>query len=244
MTMRWRSGGEATATASMDDKEDIDAQPCESTTASSSSTASSSPIGGDDEPDSSSSSALIPSMTPNQQLLGSIGSVTPDVILGSAADPGDPQESPHSTNPISARSPQQPVDDGGGGIDEMAMDDSTSSPQKDTSRPQSSMSPQAELDEEGSDQEIPWKPQATQSTCEFTHTIINYSQKRDSGCKKAEYSATTIDEFGNRWRLIVYVNGNGRASNHHLSLFLQVCHRLSFYFRPLCTCQKKERKVI
>jgi hypothetical protein len=68
----------------------------------------------------------------------------------------------------------------------------------------------------------PWKPQTTQSTCEFTHKIINYSQKRESGCKKAEYSATTVDEFGNRWRLIVYVNGNGRASNHHLSLFLQV----------------------
>lgn len=71
-------------------------------------------------------------------------------------------------------------------------------------------------------QATPWKPQTTQSTCEFTHTIINYSQKRESGCKKAEYSATTVDEFGNRWRLIVYVNGNGRASNHHLSLFLQV----------------------
>mmetsp|Transcript_4195 Transcript_4195/g.6539 ORF Transcript_4195/g.6539 Transcript_4195/m.6539 type:complete len:1484 (+) Transcript_4195:144-4595(+) len=67
-----------------------------------------------------------------------------------------------------------------------------------------------------------WKPQNQQSTCEFTHTITNYSQKRESGCKKAEYSSTTIDEFGNRWRLIIYVNGNGRASNHHLSLFLQV----------------------
>jgi len=68
----------------------------------------------------------------------------------------------------------------------------------------------------------PWNPQNQQSTCEFTHTILNYSQKRDSGCKKAEYSSTTVDEMGNRWRLIVYVNGNGRASNHHLSLFLQV----------------------
>lgn len=67
-----------------------------------------------------------------------------------------------------------------------------------------------------------WKPQDQQSTCEFMHTIANYSQKRESGCKKAEYSATTVDEFGNRWRLIIYVNGNGRASNHHLSLFLQV----------------------
>mmetsp|Transcript_14861 Transcript_14861/g.22265 ORF Transcript_14861/g.22265 Transcript_14861/m.22265 type:complete len:1492 (-) Transcript_14861:44-4519(-) len=69
---------------------------------------------------------------------------------------------------------------------------------------------------------IIWSPQSQQSTCEFTHTIGNYSQKRESGCKKAEYSNTTIDNYGNRWRLIVYVNGNGRASNHHLSLFLQV----------------------
>lgn len=69
---------------------------------------------------------------------------------------------------------------------------------------------------------IVWKPQDVQSTCEFTHTIFNYAQKRESGCKKAEYSAVTQDNLGNRWRLIIYVNGNGRASNHHLSLFLQV----------------------
>jgi MATH domain/Ankyrin repeats (3 copies) len=69
---------------------------------------------------------------------------------------------------------------------------------------------------------VPWTPQTVQSTCEFTHTIANYAQQRESGCKKAEYSETTVDEFGNRWRLIIYVNGNGRASNHHLSLFLQV----------------------
>lgn len=74
-----------------------------------------------------------------------------------------------------------------------------------------------------------WKPQNQQSTCEFTHTIVNYSQKRESGCKKAEYSATTVDDFGNRWRLIVYVNGNGRASNHHLSLFLQVCVTTDYF---------------
>ncbi|KAL7472551.1 hypothetical protein ACHAXS_012928 [Conticribra weissflogii] len=67
-----------------------------------------------------------------------------------------------------------------------------------------------------------WTPQTHTSTCEFTHTITSYSQKRDSGCKKAEYSNTTIDSHGNKWRLIIYVNGNGRASNHHLSLFLQV----------------------
>jgi hypothetical protein len=89
-----------------------------------------------------------------------------------------------------------------------------------------------EDDAEGADQEVPmnngpssnitWKPQEKQSVCEFTHTIKNYSSKRDSGCKKAEYSDITVDDCGNKWRLIVYVNGNGRASNHHLSLFLQV----------------------
>lgn len=78
-------------------------------------------------------------------------------------------------------------------------------------------------DDDGSDHEVPiWKPQDVQSVCEFTHTIKDYSAKRDSGCKKAEYSATTVDNLGNKWRLIVYVNGNGRASNNHLSLFLQV----------------------
>ena len=80
-----------------------------------------------------------------------------------------------------------------------------------------------EDDDDGSDHEVPiWKPQDTQSVCEFTHTIRDYSAKRDSGCKKAEYSSTTVDNLGNKWRLIVYVNGNGRASNNHLSLFLQV----------------------
>lgn len=77
-------------------------------------------------------------------------------------------------------------------------------------------------DDTASKPSITWKPQNITSTCEFTHTILDYSQKRESGCKKAEYSAVTQDELGNRWRLIVYVNGNGRASNHHLSLFLQV----------------------
>lgn len=69
---------------------------------------------------------------------------------------------------------------------------------------------------------VSWKPQNVQSTCEFTHVIMDYASKRDSGCKKAEYSDITVDEHGNKWRLIIYVNGNGRASNHHLSLFLQV----------------------
>ena len=82
-------------------------------------------------------------------------------------------------------------------------------------------------DADGNDHEIPWSPQDDQSVCEFTHIIENYSHKRDSGCKKAEYSATTVDDRGNRWRLIVYVNGNGRASNHHLSLFLQVSNAMS-----------------
>lgn len=88
-------------------------------------------------------------------------------------------------------------------------------------------SPVEEDEEEGADHaesenETPWSAQTQQSTCEFTHIITGYGAKRESGCKKAEYSETTVDEFGNRWRLIIYVNGNGRASNHHLSLFLQV----------------------
>jgi hypothetical protein len=67
-----------------------------------------------------------------------------------------------------------------------------------------------------------WQPQDTPSVLEFTHTIEDYAKKRQGGCKKAEYSAVVSDDKGNRWRLIIYVNGNGRASNHHLSLFLQV----------------------
>ena len=67
-----------------------------------------------------------------------------------------------------------------------------------------------------------WKPQDTPSTCTFTCHIPNYLMKRESGSKKAEYSRITTDEKGNRWRLIIYVNGNGKSSNNHLSLFLQV----------------------
>ena len=97
-------------------------------------------------------------------------------------------------------------------------------------------------DDDGTDQEVPvsndanssvtWKPQDKQSVCEFTHIIADYSQKRDSGCKKAEYSDITVDDCGNKWRLIVYVNGNGRASNHHLSLFLQVRFERNMSLRP------------
>jgi MATH domain/Ankyrin repeats (many copies) len=78
------------------------------------------------------------------------------------------------------------------------------------------------VEEDAAAAHILWKPQTIHSTCEFTHVISDYAQKRESGCKKAEYSTTTTDDHGNRWRLIIYVNGNGRASNHHLSLFLQV----------------------
>jgi hypothetical protein len=39
-----------------------------------------------------------------------------------------------------------------------------------------------------------------------------------------------VDDRGNKWRLIIYVNGNGRASNHHLSLFLQVADADSLPF--------------
>jgi hypothetical protein len=98
-----------------------------------------------------------------------------------------------------------------------------------STRSKRARSPQNQNDDLGSDQASPpddtvWKPQEKQSKCEFSYTIKNYAEKRESGCKKAEYSGTTVDEFGNRWRLIIYVNGNGRASNNHLSLFLQVCY--------------------
>ena len=88
-------------------------------------------------------------------------------------------------------------------------------------------SDQVELDDDddeadSEDKHPAWHPQNIQSTTEFTHIITDYANKRESGCKKAEYSEITVDDHGNRWRLIIYVNGNGRASNHHLSLFLQV----------------------
>lgn len=83
--------------------------------------------------------------------------------------------------------------------------------------------PDEDEDEADSEDMHPnWQPQNVQSTTEFTHIIADYGKKRESGCKKAEYSDITVDDHGNRWRLIIYVNGNGRASNHHLSLFLQV----------------------
>mmetsp|Transcript_14160 Transcript_14160/g.39174 ORF Transcript_14160/g.39174 Transcript_14160/m.39174 type:complete len:1444 (+) Transcript_14160:147-4478(+) len=83
--------------------------------------------------------------------------------------------------------------------------------------------PDEDEDEADSEDNHPiWQPQNIQSTTEFTHIISDYANKRESGCKKAEYSDITVDDRGNRWRLIIYVNGNGRASNHHLSLFLQV----------------------
>jgi hypothetical protein len=157
-----------------------------------------------DEPDSSSSSLTrthaSASVDNSQQ--------SHESSADSAADLGDP---PYRSK---QRSLQQSLESGD--------DDDDDSSQAQQSIHSDSKEPQLVDDDDGSDHEIPWKPQATQSTCEFTHTIANYSQKRESGCKKAEYSSTTVDEFGNRWRLIVYVNGNGRASNHHLSLFLQV----------------------
>ena len=36
--------------------------------------------------------------------------------------------------------------------------------------------------------------------------------------------------YGNKWRLIIYVNGNGKSSNNHLSLFLQVADSESLPF--------------
>lgn len=216
--MRWRSSGVGESATALE--KEIDSQPCESTTTSSSSTSSSSPI--NDEPDSTSSSSglisggAIANYSQQPQSSSSSQLLSPDIALGSAADIGDPGDPPYNSSLTHSHSSQRVDDDDG---EEEGQEESSSLSQANTKELQKVT---AEDDAEGADQEVPWKPQATQSTCEFTHTIKNYSQKRDSGCKKAEYSSTTVDEFGNRWRLIVYVNGNGRASNHHLSLFLQV----------------------
>ena len=173
----------------------------------------------DDEPDTATSSSQMveeeeeTKTNTSKNIPQTASTGAPDTVLVSAADPssGDP---PYEESSLGSNSAVQ------------NKSQNKETPQnKDASSnrlPSTSSSSSSTVDEDESDQEVPWRPQATQSTCEFTHTITNYSQKRDSGCKKAEYSATTIDEFGNRWRLIVYVNGNGRASNHHLSLFLQV----------------------
>lgn len=150
--------------------------------------------------------------------------------LESTVDDGRGGESPDCFNPFTSSSSVQALTTG--------ITSTTSDGGNDTSSHKALI----QDDTEGTDQEVPlakhggsnnynitWEPQDTQSVCEFTHTIADYSQKRDSGCKKAEYSDITVDDRGNKWRLIVYVNGNGRASNHHLSLFLQV-RLLLFYF--------------
>jgi hypothetical protein len=192
--------------------EETDAsQSCESANAALSSTTS--PLG-IDEPDSSSTTA-----SSNHASASTKISQQQSHDSSNADGDGDPGDPPYRSSQRSLQQQQhQSLDSSSGGDhgdDDVGDDDHSQALSNDSKEPQT-------LDDDGSDQEVPWKPQATQSTCEFTHTITNYSQKRESGCKKAEYSSTTVDEFGNRWRLIVYVNGNGRASNHHLSLFLQV----------------------
>jgi hypothetical protein len=136
-----------------------------------------------------------------------------------------------SSSSSSSTSPSPGSDGGAGGDDDEEENENqqegssgSGSGSNNNNAPQDGMKNVDDTD--GSDHEIPWSPQEDQSVCEFTHIIEDYSHKRDSGCKKAEYSATTVDDRGNRWRLIVYVNGNGRASNHHLSLFLQVSPKI------------------
>jgi len=181
----------------------------------------------DDEPDTATSSSQMMeeeeiTKHTSKNIPQTASTSTPDTILVSAADPSS--DDPPYEEESSSGSNSSPDSGGGSKTTEASQskDESASSSRLPSTSSSSSANTQPADEDESDMQEIPWRPQATQSTCEFTHTITNYSQKRDSGCKKAEYSATTIDEFGNRWRLIVYVNGNGRASNHHLSLFLQV----------------------
>jgi len=153
--------------------------------------------------------------------------------------PADVNNNNNDDDDDSSQQQQQPDDEkspeGGGGssgdaFGEGAQDSSDPHPNEGGGGASSSnTNDNSDEDDDGVDHavedgppSVPWTPQDVQSTCEFTHTITGYAEKRESGCKKAEYSATTVDEYGNRWRLIIYVNGNGRASNHHLSLFLQV----------------------
>eukprot|EP00980_Cylindrotheca_fusiformis_P022947 scaffold9948_cov129-Cylindrotheca_fusiformis.AAC.15 len=211
MTMRWRSGGGESTAATSSSLEEIDASQPISTANS----ALSFPLE-NDEPDSSSSAA----MTARKSASAIISQQQSYETSGSSVgDLGDPPYRTSSSQQSLQQQQQQQSSDSSSGDREDGDDDNSQAQQSTNS---DSKEPQISEDDDGSDHEVPWKPQATQSTCEFTHTITNYSQKRESGCKKAEYSSTTVDEFGNRWRLIVYVNGNGRASNHHLSLFLQV----------------------
>jgi hypothetical protein len=210
MTMRWRSGGgDSTAAMTSSSLEEKDAsQPI-----SAPNSALSFPLE-TDEPDSSSSTVT----TTHKSTSANTSQQQSHDSAHSEGDRGDPPYRSSSSSQRSLQQQQQSLDSSSGERED--GDDDNSQAQQSTNS--DSIEPQMAEDDDGSDHEVPWKPQATQSTCEFTHTITNDSQKRESGCKKAEYSSTTVDEFGNRWRLIVYVNGNGRASNHHLSLFLQV----------------------
>ena len=222
--MRWRSSGvgsdsraDGTAAAPLDKNESGKAEGDE--TAESPSRESqqqvagssiSTPLAGSIDVDSSADG------TSNRNGIETNKAIDPSAESSASAEPeGDP--------PYASKKRQTPANGENGDSDEEDLD---ALPALEAVSPDDD-----DDDDTGDDHEVPWKPQATQSTCEFTHTIVNYSQKRDSGCKKAEYSATTVDEFGNRWRLIVYVNGNGRASNHHLSLFLQVRRTSSPVFR-------------
>lgn len=225
--MRWRTGSSTSETAhanSSGPSAPLDVKHAEnnlheaaSTTASLNTFASSSPLVGNEGSRAADSSVSASALISNSNSPSDSGSSSPrqaldpaaDSVSSSAIDPdGDPpyKLSQHRKDGENISSNDEEDIDGLPALEAVNPEDG-----------------EEDLDDDaGDDHEVPWKPQATQSTCEFTHTITNYSQKRDSGCKKAEYSATTVDEFGNRWRLIVYVNGNGRASNHHLSLFLQV----------------------
>lgn len=220
--MRWRTSTSADesamdggAAAPLDSNSKADAEQQHETTS-----PGSSPLAQQDADTNSVDSSLVDSslMTTvaNSSGSGNVGAGPRHAINLFEESSSDSQANADGDPPYKRRQQNaSPDKDGGGAMD---SNDEEDMPALEAVNPDDG----DDDDDTGDDHEVPWKPQATQSTCEFTHTITNYSQKRDSGCKKAEYSATTVDEFGNRWRLIVYVNGNGRASNHHLSLFLQV----------------------
>eukprot|EP00934_Nitzschia_sp_Nitz4_P001680 Nitzschia sp. Nitz4//scaffold107_size73032//19922//25024//NITZ4_005758-RA/size73032-augustus-gene-0.99-mRNA-1//-1//CDS//3329532587//1680//frame0 len=236
--MRWNGNSNNEASSQLEGDRPVDNEAASTTASSisgSATTSMSSPLGAVDDALAADSSAPLDS---NPHLhLGSASHAQNRALVDAHADADD--SAVDGDPPYPRRNQQQQQADAGGANDDDGpahASSSDASPRHNLATASSNLSDVHHTDElddniraaleeafhDGDDQEVPWKPQATQSTCEFTHTITDYSQKRDSGCKKAEYSATTVDEFGNRWRLIVYVNGNGRASNHHLSLFLQV----------------------
>ena len=84
------------------------------------------------------------------------------------------------------------------------------------------MSPSAASSSSGS-AVCEWLPQTDPSTVKFQWRVRNYSEKRSSHSKEAEYSDVFSDDRHNKWRLIVYVNGDNAVKNDDfVSIYLGV----------------------